>query len=389
MGEYFKTLNRKNTDSIKWKLANNNTNSKEIYTFSIADSDYETAPAVKEALLNRVKHGAFGYALTGEEYFDIIYKWYKFRYQVEINKEEIIPCPTVLNGLGICLELFSKPKEKILIQIPVYHVFKRVIETNQRKVETNPLLLNNNNYQMDFNDLENKFKAGVKVFVFCSPHNPVGRVWKKHELDELVKLAKKYNVLIISDEIHSDIIMPDNNFISLASYFNQYNNIIIISAPTKVFNIAGLQIAQIITSNKKLSNMIKDKYAKLHLLTPNLIAITALKAAYTNGGKWLDLQNKHIYENYLYMKNYFSKYKNILQPMPLEGTYLAWVKINIPGYDSTKLTKELEAEGIFLSDGIKFGNDKNFVRISLACSTEQLKKGLNKIVLFLKDKNLL
>ncbi|MFW5847744.1 MAG: MalY/PatB family protein [bacterium] len=389
MGQFFKTLNRKNTDSIKWQLAKDISNSDDIYTFSIADSDYETAPAIKKALQNRVKHGAFGYAKPGDNYKDIIYNWYKNRYLAEINKEEILPCPTVLNGLSVSLQIFSNQNEKILIQTPVYHVFKSVIETNQRELAINPLSVKNNKYEIDFLDLEVKFKSGIKVLVFCSPHNPVGRVWSKKELDNVVLLAKKYNVLLISDEIHSDIIMPGNKFISLASYFDQYNKIIVISAPTKVFNIAGLQIAQIITNNKIINNKLKDRFAKLHLSTPNLLAVTALKAAYTKGISWLEAQNKHIYNNYKYMKEYISAYKNLFELFPLEGTYLAWVKINILNYDSTKLTNELAKIGVFLSDGFKFGSDKFFVRISLACSKKQLKNGLTKIIDYLKDKKII
>ncbi|MCF7924325.1 MAG: PatB family C-S lyase [Candidatus Izimaplasma sp.] len=383
MGKLFKTLNRKNTDSIKWELAKKHSNTDDIYTFSIADSDYETAPAIKEALKKRSEHGAFGYASIGDDYSEIICEWYKNRYQVVIKKEEVIPCPTVLNGLSVCLELFSNHTDKILIQTPVYHVFRRVIETNDRVVEENELILDNNHYRIDFKDLENKFNSGVKILVFCSPHNPVGRVWRKQELDKLINLASKYNVLIISDEIHSDIIMQHSKFISLANYFNQYNNIIIISAPTKVFNIAGLQIAQIITRNKEFSEKIKSRYEQLHLSTPNLMAITAVKTAYTKGEKWVDLQNNHIYDNYLFMKKYFAQHGNMLEVLPLEGTYLAWVKINNSKYNSTELTEELQKIGVFISDGNKFGQDKNFVRISLACSREQLINGLEKMIDFL------
>ncbi|QWB99695.1 aminotransferase class I/II-fold pyridoxal phosphate-dependent enzyme [Mycoplasmatota bacterium] len=389
MSDWFKTLNRKNTDSIKWRLAEEKCQGRECYTFSIADSDYQTAPVIKKALLDRVKHGAFGYAGRGEDYEDIIISWYKKRYDVNITKKSIIPVPTVLNALSVVIDKLSNINDDIIIQTPVYHVFKPVIEANQRHVLESPLGLEDLQYKMDFKHIEKLFKNGSKTFVLCNPHNPVGRVWTEKELKTLVDLAKKYQVLLISDEIHSDIIMPGYKFTSLGTYFHIYDKIIVISAPTKVFNIAGLQIAQIIVENESINEILKDEYMRLHLTTPNLLALTALKTAYKDGFKWLKAQNKHIQANYEYMKSYLHQYNNLFLVFPLEGTYLSWIKVNIKGLNAKDLVDELMKYGVFLSEGDKFGNGEDFVRASLACSKEQLITGLEKLTIYLRDKNII
>lgn len=385
MKEWFKSLDRKNTDSIKWRLAEEACQGTDCYTFSIADSDYETAPVIKQALLKRVDHGAFGYIRLDDEYGKVIVDWYKERYNVNISKESIISAPTVLNALSIVLDLFSNDNDDVIIQTPVYHVFKPVIELNHRCVLESPLKLEGIHYSMDFSLLEKQFKSGAKVFTLCNPHNPVGRVWTKEEIDHLVKLAKENNVLIISDEIHSDIIMPGYSFTSLAKYFDVYENIIVISAPTKVFNIAGLQIAQIIVENPDLNEKLRAEYLRLHLSTPNLLALIALKAAYKSGQAWLDAQNNHIQSNYNFMKLYLDKYPKYFKVFPLEGTYLTWIKVSLPNMDVPDFVENLTQYGVFLSDGEKFGCGQDYIRASLACSRQQLQTGLNEMDRFLKE----
>ncbi|MFP4478283.1 MAG: MalY/PatB family protein [Candidatus Izemoplasmatales bacterium] len=389
MSEWFKTLNRKNTDSIKWRLAEEKCEGTDCYTFSIADSDYETAPAVKDALLDRVRHGAFGYAGKGKDYEEIIISWYADRYNAKITKSSIIPAPTVLNALSVIIDCFSDEMSSVIIQTPVYHVFKPVIEHNNRKIIENPLIIKQGYYEMDFNHLESLFKEGIKTFILCNPHNPVGRVWTEEEIKTLVDLAKKYDVLLISDEIHSDIIMPSYTFTTLAKYFKQYEKIIVISAPTKVFNIAGLQIAQIIVENQAMNQTLRNEFLRLHLTTPNLLALTALKAAYKDGVEWLEAQNRHIQENYDFMKSYLGQYEDLFYVYPLEGTYLSWIKVNINDLEAKVFVEELMKYGVFLSEGAKFGQGRDFVRASLACSRQQLKTGLEEMSKYLKDKNII
>jgi cystathionine beta-lyase len=382
--EWFKTLNREDTDSIKWQRAKKACSCDEFYTFSVADSDYQTAPCIKESLMERVEHGAFGYAGKGDDYEQIIQDWYDKRYNIKIKQESIIPVPTVLNGLSVLIDLFTNQGDSIIIQTPVYHVFKPVIENNQRYVIENPLI-EGDRYRIDFKHLETLFKNGYKTFVFCNPHNPVGRVWTKEEINKLIQLANKYDVLIISDEIHSDIIMPGFEMVSLASFFKDYDKIIVISAPTKVFNIAGLQIAQIIADNQVYIDRIKNRYMQLHLLSPNLLAVNALKAAYQNGDTWVDAQNKHIYLNYELLKETLEDTKNF-KLYPLEGTYLVWIKLIDLDVPASQFVEEMQKYGVFLSEGQKFGAKDIYFRMSIACSREQLENGIKQIIKWLKEK---
>lgn len=383
MSKSFVTLNRKNTDSIKWNLAEKACENRDCYLFSIADSDYETAPIVKEVMIERVNHGAFGYVNKGDDFETLIKTWYKERFMVDISEDMIISTPSVLNSIAVSLQNLTKEDEGVIIQTPVYHMFKEVIDHNHRLVIDNPLSLEDLNYSMNLSHLETLFQAGHKSIIICNPHNPIGRVWTQEELSQLVELAKIYDVLIISDEIHADIIMPNHHFYSMAHFFNDYKRIIVISAPTKVFNIAGLQIAQVIIKDKEIREKISDAYLRLHLIRPNLMALTALKAAYKEGHQWVEAQNKHIYENYIYL-DAFLKDEKWLKLYPLEGTYLAWIEINLPNGSIEEFIEELKHYGVFVSPGQGFQNARNYIRFSLACSKEQLEKGL---VLFKKCLN--
>lgn len=375
MSKWFKTLDRKNTDSIKWAIAKKECQSDQCYLFSIADSDYETGPNVKEAMMQRVDHGAFGYVDKGQDFESIIKAWYKKRFKLEISEDMIISTPSVLNSIAVSLQQLTQKNDGIIIQTPVYHMFKEVINHNHRRVIDNPLKLEGLNYRMDFDHLESLFKQGHKVMIICNPHNPTGRVWTKEELSRLITLAKVYNVLLISDEIHGDIIMPGYEFNSLGQFFDSYQNIIVISAPTKVFNIAGLQIAQMIIKDQTIRQVISDAYLSLHLIRPNLMAMTAMKAAYKEGATWVDAQNKHIYENYLYLVDFLKKEK-WFKVYPLEGTYLAWIEINLPKAALNDFIEGLKTYGVFVSPGDKFEHADHFIRFSLACSRQQLIDGL-------------
>lgn len=382
MSDWFKTLDRSHSDSIKWILAKNNCQSKECLTFDIADSDYETAPSIKQALLERVEHGAFGYTYKGDNYEEIIQTWNLKRYHSQIEKDKIIAIPSVLNGLAMILQELTNPMDRVIIQSPVYHMFKMVIEENNRIMVDNPLI-EGDTYQINFKHLEDLYKKGINTLVFCHPHNPVGRVWTKQELDDLVDLSKKYDVTIISDEIHADIIMPGNEMVSLSSYMDNYEKIIVLQAPTKVFNIAGIKIATMILKSNDFFSKLEKAYAKLHLSSPNLFALTAIKAAYQNSDKWLIAQNKHIHDNFVLLKSALQDF-DFVKVYPLEGTYLAWVKLTSKHLNISELLEKLQLQGVFISEGSKFGHGDSFIRLSLACSKEQLLKGLDIIITQIK-----
>ncbi|MFA7107064.1 MAG: aminotransferase class I/II-fold pyridoxal phosphate-dependent enzyme [Candidatus Izemoplasmatales bacterium] len=378
----FKYLNRKKTDSIKWKIAQNLCDSEDCFDFSIADSDYETAPEIKKAMIERITHGAFGYISIGDDYKKILIDFYNKHYGLNISENQIIPIPRVMNGISVILDLFLEKKESVIIQTPVYPAFRHVIEANGLLCITNELIELEDTYEMNYLDLEDKFKNRIKTLIICNPHNPVGRVWRYEELEKLINLAKKYDVLIISDEIHADIIMPGYEFVSLANFFSEYQNIIILNAPSKTFNLAGLQLANLLTPKEYLLKKITFEYERLHLSTPNLMALVAMEAAYKQGRKWLLAQREHVYGNYLLLKSKLEDFK--LKVFKLEGTYLVWIKIEFDNIDSTILYELLMKSRVIVSDGKKFESNGSFIRFNLACSREQLQVGLNIIIDCLK-----
>ncbi len=378
---YFKTLDRKNSDSIKWNMGKALVDRDDYLVFSVADSDYEVAQEIKDALLKRVDHGAFGYAKPSSDYIDIHKNWFLTRYNLEVKNHWILPVPKVLSALSITIKTFSTKGDKIMIQTPVYHVFEPMIKDNDRDVVANPLIYKDGVYTMDFELLEKQFKEGVKIMILTNPHNPVGRVWRRDELSKLVALAKQYNVLIASDEIHSDVIMDGHVFHSLGHYFNDYEKIIIIGAGSKTFNIAGLHSAHIIVKNNTLRTQLKKSYAALHMMGPNNLAQQAIMAAYKSCGYWVDAQNAHILSNYNTLKTFMETHFETSYVVPLEGTYLAWVQIDFTLLDSKTFMKNLAKEqGVVVADGHKFGgNGDRFIRLNLACSKEQLIDGLNRM----------
>ena len=380
----FKQLNRENTDSIKWALAKKQCKTKSSYVFSIADSDYETAKPIKTSLMKRVEHGAFGYVYQDEAYYSLIQNWYQKRYGCLIDTNDIQYAPSVINAIAVSIMSLTKIHDGIIIQPPVYHMFKQVIQDNNRLVIENKLKKDGLNYSIDYHQLESLFKQGIRTILLCNPHNPVGRVWTKAELETLMTLVKQYHVLVIADEIHGDIIMPNHQFYSMAHFLDEYSKIMIISSPTKVFNLAGLNLAHMIIRDNNIRKKIKHAYQKLHLNSPNIFALTALKSAYKDGEEWLDAQNKHIFQNYYLLKAFFKEKKEFIL-YPMEGSYLAWIQLVNHIFTVDELIDKLHQYGVFFSNGIKFGPAHDFFRISLACSKEQLTKGLIQVDRCLRD----
>ncbi len=372
MNRYFKTLDRISSDSIKFRLAENACHRSTPLVFSIADSDYETSPQIKEALISRVSHGAFGYISLQDRDFQTVIDWFKDTRDLIVNKEQLLFTPSVLNSLSAIIQLYTEKNDKVLIQTPAYTNFKKVIEQNERVISINKLIYKKNSYKVDFSDLEEQFKKGIKLMILCSPHNPIGRVWDYDEIEKTISLAKKYNVLIVSDEIHADFMMVDKKFVSVGQFGNFYQHMFVLSSIGKTFNVAGLHSANVITFNEENHKKLENFFEALHLSTPDLLGLTVLNAAYNSSKEWVHLQNQHIYQNYLLLKQCIDQYPN-LDILPLEATYLAWIKLD---RDSTEFVKYLHTKCLCVSDGKEFLAEGNFIRMSLACSTEQLEKGI-------------
>lgn len=372
-----KDIKRLHTSTYKW----DEQKSDECLPFWIADSDYQTAPCVMEELQKTSLIGAYGYNKIPDAFNESIVSWYKKRYNSTLSKEWIVSTTGVILEIRMLLDVLTNPGDGIILQTPVYHTFHEVIKRMKRRIIENKLKRVNDSYQMDFMSLEEKFKEGHKVMILCSPHNPVGRIWTKEEIQEVLKLAKKYNVFVIIDEIHSDLNITNSKFTSGIDFVDLYRNIAVCNAPSKAFNIAGLHTAYVIIPDNK----IREKFIELKdnefLPSPSVYGYSATIAAYTKGDEWIDCQNNHIKENYNYLKEYLNKHLPKLVVTKLEGTYLVWLDLSFTNLTTEELLEKCTGAGITCSGGVNFCHDyESFLRFNIACPMEQLKEGLNRLV---------
>lgn len=375
----FKSVNRLNTSSYKYDHIEG-----KYISFFIADSDYASPKCITDALIKRAKHPVYGYTYVDEDYYQTIIKWVKDQYHYSMTKADLIPTSGVVNSLFYALLLLKDYSESVVIQTPVYNQFYGLIESAGMKMVESKLINDNGYFKMDLKDLEEKFKAGSKILILCSPHNPVGRVYSYQELEALVLLCKKYDVFILSDEIHCDIILEGNKFISLNHFYKLYEKIFVFFSPSKSFNIAGLKTSSVVILNKSYNQAYRQLIDNHHYGLKNPFSIEGAKAAYTCGD-WLALQNKHLSENYQIMKAHFKKHPEVVLSK-MEATYLAWLDLSCLDKSCEVMYQELLARGLLVSGGKKYAEYcAGFIRVNFACGKDQLKKGLDIISQYIID----
>ena len=371
-----KKIERKNSSAIKWDYQEN----KDNLPFWIADSDYMTAPCVIEALHEVSNHGVYGYNMVPDEFKDAVIYWYKTRYNTDVKPEWIIPFTGVILELRVLLSALVKNNEKVILQTPVYHTFYHLLDALEIEIVENKLIKENNTYLIDYENLEELFKEGHKFLLMCSPHNPVGRLWTEEEIEKVVKLAKKYNAIVIFDEIHSDLNISGRPFISGLRFVEEYDNIVVCNAPSKTFNIAGLHVSYIIIPNEKIKEKFISQKDKEFLGSPSVFGYQATIAAYTKGAEWVDAQLLHLERNYKYLEIYLELFLSKVVVTKLEATYLVWLDFSYTNLNSEQLMKKLNDAGVTCSKGVAFGKDyESFVRFNIACPSKQLLDGLMKI----------
>ncbi|MGL4865066.1 MAG: MalY/PatB family protein [Clostridium sp.] len=384
---------RKNTNSIKWDFINfmypdlNH----EVLPLWVADMDFECCDSIVNSLKERAESKIYGYSSFDDEYYNIIIKWVNKKYGYSISKNEIFYSPGIVPALGILIRALTKEKDGIIIQSPVYYPFKNMIINNHRTVVENNLINKNGYYEIDFDDLEEKAKnPNNKMLILCSPHNPVGRVWSSKEIEKIANICIKYNIYLISDEIHCDLIREGISFTSMGKFKELLKNqLVVCTAPSKSFNLAGLNLSNVFIFNESIKELWKNEITnKMAVSNPTPFAISATKAAYTKGDEWLKEVNKYIDNNLIYLKEFLDKKLPNVKYLIPEGTYLAWLDFN--SYD---LTDE-ELTNIFLNEakvafdeGKLFGKTgEKFQRINVACPRVILKEALEKIYEALKSR---
>lgn len=375
--------NRQHTRSMKWDMLDTVFNTEDVLPMWVADMDFKAPNAVRDALMNCIDHGIFGYTVIDNNVKDAIINWNLKRNDWEVSPESLSFTPGVVTSLHFLIQLFTEENDKILIQTPVYTPFHKMIKQHNRKMVKNPLQYMNNQYVINFDDFEEKIKQGVKAFILCSPHNPVGRVWTRNELTKMAEICLKHNVLIFSDEIHSDLILEENSHIPIASLSEEVADVTITCmSPTKTFNLAGLHVSYMITKNPEKQAQIKDFIEKQGLDKLNTMGVVALEAAYKYGEPWLKDLLDVINNNKKYVINQFKTCNKELKVIDSEATYLLWVDCSSLGFDAKELNDfMIKKAKVGLNTGISYGEEgKQFMRINIACPRKTLEKGVAQII---------
>ena len=377
-----KSVNRIGTSSVKWDYLDRTFGNKSVLPMWVADMDFEVPQPVIDAVVKRAQHGIYGYTEKPDSFYSSIASWMKKRHGWNISSEWISACPGVVPALSFSVLSFTEPGDKVLIQSPVYHPFFSSIEGNDRIIVNNQLTYEKGRYFIDFEDLEVKLGDGVKAMILCSPHNPIGRVWSREELAKVGQLCIKYNVVLISDEIHSDLIYAGNTHTPTASISEQLAQCTVTCiAPSKTFNIAGLSTSVTIIPNKDLREKFNNTIKLLGIEMSNLFGITALEAAYTHGNEWLEQLLAYLKGNVDFLMDYFeSKIPNIKVSEP-EGTYLIWLDCRELGMNQKELISFfINKAHVGLNDGAIFGaGGEGFMRMNIACPRSLLAEALNRI----------
>lgn len=381
--DFDKITDRKNTCAVKYDLAKIRNKPEDAISLWVADMDFPTAPCVQKAIAEKAQHGIFGYSRPDHRYYDALKNWYKTEHDFDIKDEWVVNTPGVVYGIATAIRAFTKEGDAVLIQRPVYYPFSNAINNNNRKLVNNPLVLRNGHYEIDFEDFENKIVSEkVKLFIFCSPHNPGGRVWTKDELVKISEICLKHNVIVVSDEIHCDITFGENKHTVFASISEEAaNNTIICNSPSKTFNLAGLQFSNIIIVNKKLRNLFKAEMDRTGYDEPSIIGITATTAAYAEGKEWFTAVKNYIWQNILFAEKYVSEHCPRIKVLKPEGTYLLWLDFSdyeISGHEIDD--RILNRAKVWLDGGSMFGPEgEKFQRINCATPREIFEKALENI----------
>lgn len=376
-------VNRKNTNAIKYDLAKKRGKPEDAVSLWVADMDFPTAPCIQKAVAEKAAHGIWGYSRPDNRYYDALKKWYKERHNFEVQNEWVVNTPGVCFALATAVKAFTKEGESVLIQKPVYYPFFNIINSLQRKVVNSSLILKNNHYEIDFDDFERKIvQENVKMFILCSPHNPGGRVWTKQELQKISEICLAHNVLVVSDEIHSDITFGSNVHTVYGSLSEQaLKNSIICTAPSKSFNLAGLQFSNIFIADEKLRKAFSEELDKTGYDEPSVFGIIAATAAYSEGADWFDSVKSYIWENILFAKNYIEENASQIKVLVPEGTYLLWVDFSKTGLSDSEINdRVLNKAKVWLDRGSMFGKEgEKFQRINCATPRIILEDALKRI----------
>lgn len=372
-----KVIERRKSNSMKWNVAENE------LPMWVADMDFQTAPEVIDAIKMRADQGCFGYTEIPEKWYQAYINWWKNRHDFVLQKEWLMFCTGVVPAISSIVRKLTTPAEKVLVQTPVYNIFFNSILNNGRQIVENPLKFDGAEYQIDFEDLQRKLSdPQTTMMILCNPHNPIGKIWDRATLEKIGELCFENHVVVVSDEIHCDLTDPGMFYVPFASVSDICrDNSITCVAPTKAFNLAGLQTAAISVPNDVLRHKVWRGINTDEVAEPNAFAVDAAIAAFTQGDKWLDNARTYIYENKQYAVDFVKNEIPQAEVISSDATYLLWIYCkNMIGTAAEAATIIRESTGLYLSAGSQFsGNGADFLRMNIACPRSVLKDGLQRL----------
>ena len=376
--DFDQVIDRRGTGSLKWDEAPEG-----VIPLWVADMDFPTAPSVREAISERAAHGIFGYSILPDAWADAYIGWWRDRHHLDYAREELIFCTGVVPAISSAVRKLTTPAENVLIQTPVYNIFYNSILNNGRRVLESPLIYEDGEYAIDWEDLERKLAdPQTSLMILCNPHNPIGKIWDKETLARIGELAARHGVTVLSDEIHCDLCDPGREYVPFFAASETCRQIgVTCIAPTKCFNLAGIQTAAVAVKDRFLRHKMWRALNTDEVAEPNAFAVSAAIAAFGQGGEWLDELRGYLAENKAFVRSYLKDRCPALTVVPSEATYLLWIDCSALTGDSRKLAGYLtEKHGVFLSDGAQYGEaGRSFLRLNTACPRKTLEMGLARL----------
>lgn len=381
--DFDELIERRNTNCLKYDFALRRGKPEHVLPLWVADMDFRVSQEVLDAITERVQHGIFGYSEVQEDYFEAVRDWMKKRHDWSVERRWLVKTPGVVFALAMAVRAFTKPGDGVMIQQPVYYPFSEVIEYNGRRIVDNTLVLSEDGiYRMDLADFEKKaVENKVKLFLLCNPHNPVGRVYSREELEQLGEICIRHDILVISDEIHQDFVYDGKHQVFANIGDELKNRTITCTAPSKTFNLAGLQVSNIFISNADIRRKFKKEIAAAGYSQLNTLGLTACEAAYRHGEAWHEELMEYLKENLSFVREYLKEYLPQIKLIEPEGTYLVWLDFRELGLTEEERESMIVTKaGLWLDSGAIFGEaGEGFERINIACPKSTLKQALDKL----------